>query len=70
MIQKPMGRFFFVESKSFEFVLEQGGNSFKLCIVERGKGYLQSIFLGRDGALWLLSTIDSVARLENSACFM
>jgi hypothetical protein len=34
--------------------------------VERGKGYLRSIFLGRDGAFWLLSTVNALARLENS----
>lgn len=35
-----MGRFFFVESKSFEFIIEPWGNSFRVRIVERGKGYL------------------------------
>jgi hypothetical protein len=65
-----MGRFFHVESKPFKFFLEQGGNSFVLCIVELGKVYLWSIFLGRDGALWLLLTIDAVATLENNTSFM
>ncbi len=65
-----MGRFFHVESKPFKFFLEQGGNSFVLCIVELGKVYLWSIFLGRDGVFWLLSTVGAVARLENNVGFM
>jgi hypothetical protein len=38
--------------------------------VEQGKGYLQSILQGRDGAFWLPSTVDVVTRLENCASFM
>lgn len=64
-----MGIFF---CKIFEILQNYslGGNSFGLRIVERGKGYLQSILLGRDRAFWLLSTVDVVARLENCASFM
>lgn len=35
--------------------------------MERGNGYLCSIFLGRDGAFWLLSAVDIVARVDNNA---
>lgn len=66
----PWGHFFPVELKPLEFILEPGGGSFSLRIVERGKGYLRSIFLGRDGAFWLLSTVNALARLENSVGFI
>lgn len=65
-----MRRFFFVELKPFEFILKPGGSSFRLHIVECGKGYLRSIFLGRDGAFWLLLTVDTMAWLENSVGFI
>lgn len=34
LMKTPMGRFFFVEAKSFEFIIEPRGNSFRLRIVE------------------------------------
>lgn len=52
-----MGRFFFVEAKSFEFVIEPWGNSLRLSIVERGIGYLHSIFLEKGAVVWLLSML-------------
>lgn len=52
-----MGRFFFVEAKSFEFVIEPWGNSLRLSIVERGIGYLRSVFLEKGAVVWLLSML-------------
>lgn len=63
-----MGRFF-VESKSFEFIIDSGGNSLYVRIIERGKGYICSICLG-GGIFWLLSRVDEVAWLENSVGFV
>lgn len=60
-----MGRFFFVELKSFEL----DGKSLNIRIIEQGKGYLRSIRLGR-GVFWLLSMVDKVARLEKSVGFV
>lgn len=58
MLRRPLGSFFIlflVESKSFEFIIKRGSNSFRLRIVEQG---IVTFVLGRDGALWLLSTVD------------
>jgi hypothetical protein len=46
VVRRPHGEVFFsfVESKSFELIIELGGISFRVQIVERGKGYLRSIF--------------------------
>jgi hypothetical protein len=42
-----------------------------LCIhsIERGKGFLRSVHLGR-GVFWLLLTVDEVAWLDNSVGFI
>jgi hypothetical protein len=54
--------------KSFEFILEPRGNSFRLRIVERGYDYLD--IFGRDGAFMLLLAVDTMARVDNSANFL
>jgi hypothetical protein len=65
-----MGRFFFVESKFFEFIIEPEGNSFRLQMVERGKGYIWSISLGRDGVFWLFLMVDDLAKIGNNVGFI
>ncbi len=55
-----MGRIFCVESKSFEFVLDSGGNSLCLKIIERGLGSVRFVRLGHEGIFWLLSTVEEV----------
>ena len=47
--------FFFVESKSFEFSVEEGGTFYLLRINERGKDSLRSVFMGKQSAKRLLS---------------
>ena len=39
---------FFVESKSFEFSVEEGGTFYLLRINERGKDSLRSVFIGKE----------------------
>jgi len=65
-----LGRIFCVESKSFEFVFNSGGKSFKLRIIDCGKRYLWLICLGREGALWLLMMMEEVVGLDNSVGFV
>ena len=50
--------FFFVESKSFEFCVEEGGSFFSLHIFERGKYSLRSMFMSKEGAKRLLSLLE------------
>ena len=51
-------RSFFIESKLFQLVVEEGGNFFSLRIFERGKYFMQSIFMGRNAAWWLLQSLE------------
>ena len=50
--------FFFVESKSFEFCVEEGGSFFSLQIFERGRYSLCSVFMGKECAKRLLSLLE------------
>ena len=62
--------FLFVESKSFEFSVEEGGSFFLLRIFERFKDSLRSVFLGKEGAFRLLTYFEeliSKSRQENFA---
>ena len=51
---------FFLESKHFQLVLEEGGRFFRLQIFERGKFCMRSVFLGKNAALWLMSNIEHI----------
>ena len=42
--------FFFIESKTFEFSIEEGGSFFLLRIFERVHTLLRSIFMGKESA--------------------
>ena len=50
--------FFFLESKSFEFSVEEGGSFFLLRIFERYKDSLRSVFMGKESAFRLLTYIE------------
>lgn len=45
-----MGRFFFIEAKTFEFIIEPWGNAIWLRIVERGKGLFMLNRFGERGS--------------------
>ena len=51
--------FCFVESKTFEFSVEEGGSFFLLRIFERGRNFLRSVFMGKDSATRLLSIMEN-----------
>ena len=54
-------KFFFIESKSFEVLLD-GSNS-RLQLIERGKNRMSNITWGREGAKWFCSTMAKVVSL-------
>ena len=59
------GSFFcFVESKSFEFCVEERGSFFSLCIYERGRNSLRSVFMGKECAKRLLSMLEDFISTE------
>ena len=51
--------FFFIESKSFEFSVEEGGSFFLLRIFERSRDSLRSVFMGKECAKRLLSIMEN-----------
>ena len=50
--------FCFVESKSFEFSVEEGGSFFLLRIYKRGRNSLRSVFIGKECAKRMLSIME------------
>ena len=51
-------RSFFIESKLFQLVVEEGGNFFSLKIFERGKYFMKSVFMGKHAAQWFMHTVE------------
>ena len=51
-------RSFFIESKFFQLVVEEGGNFFSLKIFERGKYFMKSVFMGKHAAQWFMHTVE------------
>ena len=49
--------FFFVESKTFEFSVEEGGTYFMLRIFEQSRDSLRSVFMGRESAKCMLAIV-------------
>jgi hypothetical protein len=52
-------KYFHVESKSFDLIKEADTNG--ICIIERGKIFLSSITLGKEGAIWFQSLMVKAA---------
>ena len=51
---------FFIESKMFQLVIEEGGNFFSLKIFEWGKYFMQLVFMGKMVASWLLHNLEHI----------
>jgi hypothetical protein len=58
---------FFVEAKSFSFSVEEGKST--LCVEERRRGFLGSVFLGPRGVDWLLDILEELLRSSGSEDF-
>ena len=56
--------FFFVESKTFEFSVEEGGTYFMLHIYERNKDSLRSVFMGKESAKRILTYVEDLLSLS------
>ena len=52
--------FFFDESKTFEFSVEEGGTYFMLRLYERNKDSLWSVFMGEESAKRLLTNVEDL----------
>ena len=66
-----MGGFhsFFIESRLFQLVIEEGGRYFSLQIFERGKYSMRSVFMGKNAAQWLMKNIEHIVVGVNSKQF-
>ena len=51
-------RSFFIESKFFQLILEEGGRYYRLQIFERGKFFMLSVFIGKLAAQWLMDNLE------------
>jgi hypothetical protein len=56
-------RWFNIESKSFEFALEEHGGSVGVSIIERGRNSVSGITLGTKGSTWLRKGMAEVHKL-------
>ena len=52
--------FVFIESKTFEFVIEEGGSFFSLRIFERGRHSSRSVCMGKESAKRLLFHVEEL----------
>ena len=52
--------FFFIESKTFEFSVEEGGTFYILCIYERSRESLCSVFMGKESTNRLLAIFEDL----------
>ena len=62
LLQSDMGGFhsFFIESRFFQLLIEEGGCYFSLQIFERGKYFMRSVFMGKSAAQWLMKNIEHI----------
>ena len=60
---------FFIESKSFKLVVEEGGRYFSLRIFERCRYFMKSIFMGEKVAQWLMMSLEQIVVGSSPKCF-
>ena len=61
--------FFFVESKAFEFSVEEGGTFYSLRIIEKGRDSSRFVTLGKKSAKRLLFNVEELASKQSPAQF-
>lgn len=59
-----LSRWFFVETKSFEFAMEEGVSVSR--VFERSRGIMHSISMGNVTVLWLLAILEELLKVEAS----
>ena len=53
-------RSFFLESKFFQLVVEEGGRFFSLRIFEHSRYFMKLVLMGKNGAQWLMKSIEQI----------
>ena len=61
--------FFFVESKAFEFSVEEGGTFYSLRIIEKGRDSSRFVTLGKKSAKRLLFNVEELASKQSPVQF-
>ena len=61
--------FVFIESKTFEFAVEEGGSFFSLCIYERGRHTTRSVCMGKESAKRILFHVEDLASKQKPGQF-
>ena len=61
--------FVFIESKTFEFVVEEGGTFYLLRIYERGQNSLQSICMGKESAMRIFIHVEELISKQSPGQF-
>ena len=51
-------RSFFIESKLFQLVVEEGGRYFSLRIFERSRYFMKSVFMSKNVAQWFMKSLE------------
>ena len=62
-------RSFFIESKLFQLVVEEGGQYFSLRIFERCRYFMKSVFMDKKVAQWLMKSLEQIVVGSNPKCF-
>ena len=61
--------FVFIESKTFEFVVEEGGTFYLLRIYERGQSSLRYVCMGKESARRILTHIEELISKQSPGQF-
>ena len=61
--------FVFIESKTFEFVVEEGGTFYLLRIYERGQNSLRYVCMGKESARRILTHIEELISKQSPGQF-
>lgn len=61
--------FVFIESKTFEFVVEEGGTFYLLRIYERGRNSLRFVCLGKESAMRILIHVEELLSKQSLGQF-
>lgn len=60
--------FFFIESKTFKFLVKEGGTFYMLRIYQRCRDSLCSVFMGKESAKRLLASVSHISSVDPKPC--
>ena len=60
--------FFFIESKTFKFLVKEGGTLYMLHIYQRCRDSLCSVIMGKESAKRLLASVSHISSIDPKQC--